>query len=400
MNENMRESYDGKVEILLRMIPIIMGEKVFAIHGGTAINLFLKDLPRLSVDIDLTYIPLADRKNSLEDITAHLKSISDKTHKFFKGVNVVEKLDASKLICEFKGSQVKVEVNQIKRGIIGGEILHLPLSQKAQDRFGMYCEADVVPLTQLYGGKIAAALSRQHPRDIFDIKNMDIPFESGREGLIYSLLGSDRPIYESFAPKMIDQREAISNRFDGMTDIPFSYEDFEETRGLLIKNVNRIMTDQDREFLVSFEKGQPNWDSYEFSYFEQYPSVQWKLLNLKRLAKANPNKIEQESENLHRVLIVDYYQKIEELSQYITADLKERVVKPGMRSFPEDAKQRIRDFVSLSSSSAESLDKIKERIAADEDVQRKPTKWFTDAVRELDEIAQGITRDQSRGMHM
>lgn len=107
MNENMRDNYDRKVEILLRMIPVIMGEKVFAIHGGTAINLFLKDLPRLSVDVDLTYIPLADRKKSLEDITAHLKSISDKTRKYFKGVNVVEKLNDSKLICEFKGSQVK-----------------------------------------------------------------------------------------------------------------------------------------------------------------------------------------------------------------------------------------------------------------------------------------------------
>lgn len=53
--------YAQKVELLLRLMPIIMDEGVFAVHGGTAINLFLKDLPRYSVDIDLTYIPLSDR---------------------------------------------------------------------------------------------------------------------------------------------------------------------------------------------------------------------------------------------------------------------------------------------------------------------------------------------------
>ena len=70
--------YVQKVEMLLRLIPIVMEEGVFAIHGGTAINLFLKDLSRYSVDIDLTYIPLADRQTSIEDINAHLKSINDK----------------------------------------------------------------------------------------------------------------------------------------------------------------------------------------------------------------------------------------------------------------------------------------------------------------------------------
>ena len=56
-------------------MPIIMDEGVFAVHGGTAINLFLKDLPRYSVDIDLTYIPLSDRQTSIADINKHLASI-------------------------------------------------------------------------------------------------------------------------------------------------------------------------------------------------------------------------------------------------------------------------------------------------------------------------------------
>lgn len=70
-NKNINtQVYAQKVELLLRLMPIIMDEGVFAVHGGTAINLFLKDLPRYSVDIDLTYIPLSDRQTSIADIPA------------------------------------------------------------------------------------------------------------------------------------------------------------------------------------------------------------------------------------------------------------------------------------------------------------------------------------------
>ena len=275
MNDIRSSVYAQKVELLLRLIPIVMEEGVFAIHGGTAINLFLKNLPRYSVDIDLTYIPLADRKTSLEDINLHLKAIAEKARKAFKGMHIVPNFSTCKLLCEYRGKQVKIEVNQTKRG---------------------------VPLTQLYGGKIAAALSRQHPRDLFDVKYMDIPLSECREGLIFCLLGSDRPIYESFAPSLIDQREAMDNQFAGMTDIPFTYEEFEETRAKLINDVKSLMTEADKKFLISFESGQPEWDGYEFEYFKDYPSVQWKLLNLKKLAKQNPQKLQEEAEKLRNHL--------------------------------------------------------------------------------------------------
>ena len=302
MNDVKSNVYAQKVELLLRLIPIVMEEEVFAIHGGTAINLFLKDLPRYSVDIDLTYIPLADRQTSLDDVSLHLKSIADKAKKAFKGIHIVPNFSTCKLLCEYHGKQVKIEVNQTKRGVVGGECLSMPLSEKAQNEFSLFCEAKIVPLTQLYGGKIAAALSRQHPRDLFDVKYMDIPLDESREGLIFCLLGSDRPIYESFAPSLIDQREAMENLFTGMTDIPFTYEEFEETRAKLINDVRSLMTDADKKFLISFESGQPEWDGYEFEYFKDYPSVQWKLLNLKKLAKQNPQKLRLEAEKLRNVL--------------------------------------------------------------------------------------------------
>lgn len=84
--------YAQKVDLLLRLLPLVMEEKVFAVHGGTAINLFLRNLPRYSVDIDLTYIPLADRKKSIDDINFHLKSISEKAlcQSYFHALEAVE----------------------------------------------------------------------------------------------------------------------------------------------------------------------------------------------------------------------------------------------------------------------------------------------------------------------
>ena len=294
MNDIRSSVYAQKVELLLRLIPIVMEEEVFAIHGGTAINLFLKD-------IDLTYIPLADRQTSLDDINMHLNVIAEKAKKAFKGMHIVPNFSTCKLLCEYRGKQVKIEVNQTKRGIIGGEVQTIPLSEKAQEEFSLFCEANVVPLTQLYGGKIAAALSRQHPRDLFDVKYMDIPLSDCREGLIFCLLGSDRPIHESLAPRLNDQREAMDNQFAGMTDIPFTYEEFEETRTKLINDVKSLMTEADKKFLISFESGQPEWDGYEFEYFKDYPSVQWKLLNLKKLAKQNPLKLQMEVDKLRNL---------------------------------------------------------------------------------------------------
>lgn len=259
---------------------------------------FITSFDKFSVDIDLTYIPLADRKQSLEDINLHLASICEQAKKAFKGIHIKPNYDTSKLLCEWRGKQVKVEVNQTKRGLVGGEATTVPLSDKAQDEFGLYCEANIVPLTQLYGGKIAAALSRQHPRDLFDVKHMDIPLADCREGLIFCLLGSDRPIHESFAPRLIDQREAMANQFDGMTDIPFTYEEFEETRTKLIADINGMMTDADKDFLISFELGKPAWGGYEFAYMQNYPSVKWKLINLAKLAKQNPDKLSEKAAKL------------------------------------------------------------------------------------------------------
>ncbi|MDY3979549.1 MAG: nucleotidyl transferase AbiEii/AbiGii toxin family protein [Tidjanibacter sp.] len=301
----MNDIYRSRVELLLRIVPIITAEECFAIHGGTAINLFVKELPRYSVDIDLTYIPVENGSTSLANISRHLQHIADGITKAVKGVRIDPRWDTSKLLCDYRGSKVKIEVNQIKRGIVCGPTVRKPLCQRAQDEFRLYCEADIVPMPQLYGGKVAAALSRQHPRDMFDVRYMELGLDDIKEGLIFCLLSSDRPIYESFSPREIDQRDAMKNQFAGMSDVEFSYEEYETTRSKLIREVNKVMTSSDRRFLVDFEKGEPNWKASEYASFEKYPSVQWKQINIGQLRQTNPSKLADEVERLMRVLAVD-----------------------------------------------------------------------------------------------
>lgn len=297
----MNNIYKDKVRLLLRILPIVMEEECFAVHGGTAINLFVTDLLRLSVDIDLTYIPLEDRTSSINHICEALTRISTRIEGLLKGVRVIPRLDICKLTCEYHGCQVKIEVNQTKRGIAGGDLVILPLCAKAQDMFEMEVEARIVPMTQLYGGKIAAALSRQHPRDMFDIHNMSISLEDAKYGFVFYLLGSDRPIHESFAPTLINQKYAMEKQFEGMSDVTFTYEDYEATRLKLIRDARNMMTDEDIRFLVSFEQGSPIWEESHYAKLSEYPSVKWKLLNLGKLKKSNPKKLEMEAGRLEKI---------------------------------------------------------------------------------------------------
>ena len=69
------EIYRRQVALLIRILPLVAQEASFALKGGTAINLFVRDLPRLSVDIDLVYLPVADREMSLAAIRAGLARI-------------------------------------------------------------------------------------------------------------------------------------------------------------------------------------------------------------------------------------------------------------------------------------------------------------------------------------
>ena len=282
--------YRKQVALLIRIMPLVYKINDFAVHGGTAINLFIKDMPRYSVDVDLTYLPLKNREESLQEINNHLLSLKQQIEKTIPGIRVVHKPAIWKLLCTKGDAMVKIEVNGTKRGIIG-EVEDRELCKKAQKEFEMGCVARIVPFSLLYGGKIAAALGRQHPRDLFEYKYMEIEsFDEVKNGLMFYLLGSDKPIIESLQPNPIDQTHALENQFQGMSDVPFSYTDFEATRKELLERVNQNLTNIDKEFLISYESGVPDWEKCCAGNLSAYPSIQWKLKNILTLKETNPSK--------------------------------------------------------------------------------------------------------------
>jgi predicted nucleotidyltransferase component of viral defense system len=299
----MNEEYKKQVAFLIRIIPSVYRIKEFAVHGGSAINLFHKNMPRYSIDIDLTYLPLKDREQSLKEINIRLLELKQYIEKTVHGIKVTPKLTVWKLLCARDGAMVKIEVNGTKRGVIGDTDDKM-LCPKAKQEFNMTCIARIVPFTQLYGGKIAAALSRQHPRDLFDCKYMEVEsFDVVKNGLMFCLLGSDKPIIESLQPNPVNQQEALENQFEGMSDISFTYSDFEETRKDLVEKVNGILTDEDKEFLVSFEQGEPVWSKCCAGDLSSYPSIKWKLQNTLKLKEINPAKHKRGIENLSSFLL-------------------------------------------------------------------------------------------------
>ena len=299
----MKDRYRKQVALFIRIMPSVYKIKEFAVHGGTAINLFHRNLLRYSVDIDVTYIPIENRQQSLASINQKLLEVKKNIEKTIPGVVVKHKPDVWKLLCTLGDATVKIEVNATKRGIIG-DVVELPLCEKARNEFSMGCKARTVSFSQLYGGKITAALSRQHPRDLFDCKYMELQsFDDVKNGFMLCLLGSDKPIIESLQPHDIDQTEALENQFQGMTETPFGYEDYLESRTALLSLVNGGLTITDKEFLLSFEQGEPDWNKCCAGDLSQYPSVQWKLLNIGKLKESNPVKFEQGVNKLRRYLL-------------------------------------------------------------------------------------------------
>ena len=296
----MNDVYRRQVALLIRIMPIVFRIKDFAVHGGTAINLFYRNLERLSVDIDLTYIPLKEREESLNEINTHLSRLKKEIEQAVPGINVIHKSNVWKLECFKEGTKIKLEVNGTKRGVIEPPVI-MQLCETARETFHLNCYANIVSWGQLLGGKICAALGRQHPRDLFDCRGITAEeFDSVKSGFMLCLLGSDKPIVESFAPNPIDQSEAMENQFNGMTDTPFSYQDYEEARTKLITIVNGGLTEGDKQFLIGFEEGDPDWSKCCAGNLEAYPSVKWKLQNICTLKKKNPEKHKDGVDKLRR----------------------------------------------------------------------------------------------------
>ncbi len=165
------QSYISQTDLLLQVMPHIATEKTLALKGGTAINLFLRKMPRLSVDIDLTYLPFDNRETALTNIADSLERIRERIKKSIPEASVNKRaLEGNdvKLLVQSRKAQIKIEVNTITRGHLHPARL-LQVNDTVQERFKKFAAIQVVSNASLFGGKICAALDRQHPRDLFDV---------------------------------------------------------------------------------------------------------------------------------------------------------------------------------------------------------------------------------------
>lgn len=300
--------YHKQAELLLRILPSVMREEVFALKGGTAINFFWRDYPRLSVDIDLTYLPINNRKESLQDINDHLTSIESTIHRIIPGIKTDPRKDSkSKLIyglnIRYNDASVKIEVNAVIRGSVYPSV-RKRLSIKAEEVFELTVEVNTLSFEDIYGGKICAALDRQHPRDLFDIKLLfdnEGLTDNIRKAFIVYLISHDRPMVELLNPGLKDIKSEYEKDFAGMTAEPVKLDDLINTRIELIKRIKESLTNNEIKFILSIKNKKPEWELLGIAAVENLPAVKWKLMNL---SKMKLDKHKQAYEKLEKYLIV------------------------------------------------------------------------------------------------
>jgi predicted nucleotidyltransferase component of viral defense system len=285
--------YRRQAGLLVRVLPFVAREDCFALKGGTAINLFLRDMPRLSVDIDLTYLPVAPRSESLAEIDAAMKRIAETARSGSPAEEITEtppkgEKAVTRLLARGGGAQVKIEVTPVLRGCVYEPELRT-VSPAVEDAFG-FAEIKVVSFADLYGGKIVAALDRQHPRDLFDVR--DLLANEGiddalRRAFIVYLLSHNRPMSEVIAPTRKYISREYSRGFQGMTAKPVTLDELTAAREALIASVIGHMPDGHRRFLVSFERGAPDWSLLGLDGVADLPAVRWRQQNLDKLGKAD-----------------------------------------------------------------------------------------------------------------
>lgn len=280
------ERYRQQVALLVQIIPLVAQEPCFALKGGTAINLFVRDMPRLSVDIDLTYVPVADRAQSLKDLDAAMQRIAGRIRDGIPGAQVsLGRLHQEKIVTKVMvrsgDSQIKIEVTPVLRGCVY-EPRTISVSPRVEEQFG-FAEMPVVSFGDLYAGKIVAALDRQHPRDLFDVR--DLLANEGidddlRKAFIVYLISHNRSMVEVLAPTRRDITEEFVRGFNGMTETPVSLEELVQAREDLIADIVGQMPPAHRRFLLSFKKGEPDWNLIGLPGIDALPAVRWRLQNL------------------------------------------------------------------------------------------------------------------------
>ncbi|ENT6465423.1 nucleotidyl transferase AbiEii/AbiGii toxin family protein [Escherichia coli] len=270
--------------------------------GGTAINLFIHDFPRLSVDIDLAWIPLESREVALPNVREALTRIAAEleAQTGIRAVLQTHNPDEMRIIVTTDDAQIKIEVSPVARGT-----LYPPQERDivgaVEEEFG-FAALPVVSLPDLYGGKLCAALDRQHPRDFYDVKMLLDTQGIDRSifnGFIVYLLSHNRPLSEVLNPRWKDITEPFQNEFSGMTFEEVSLEELKEVPERMLSTLKTHFTQQDFDFLMSFKRGEPDWNLAPEPHIQNLPAVQWKLRNIGQMSE---EKRAQSLEKLEKVM--------------------------------------------------------------------------------------------------
>jgi len=296
--------YFRQVELLIRLLPHVAKHEVFALKGGTAINLFVRDLPRLSVDIDLAYLPLDARDKALPAIQSALGTIARDIQSTIPGIEInatnLDETDSLRLTLRLDGNVVIIELSPVLRGTVW-PVETRSVVRAVEDTFG-YAEMPVVSFNDLFAGKICAALDRQHPRDLFDIKsllaNEGISRDLFRTFLVY-LISHRRPMAELLSPRRKDIARIFETEFKDMVLGTVTLDDLLDAREELITAIHAALGSQDRKFLLSIKSKEPDWSLLGLPDVDKLPAVRWKLHNLERM---NAKKHREAFDRLEQVL--------------------------------------------------------------------------------------------------
>lgn len=295
----MNAQYVAQAALVVKVLPHIEQEGVFALKGGTAINLFELDLPRLSVDIDLTYLRITDRETAIRDIGDALLRISRRLAHFGIENRLVGADATRKILCFARNAIVKIEPNYVLRGTIF-PVRRLANSPVSQRLFGL-AKMTVLSRAELYGGKFCAALDRQHPRDLFDVSQFFSRHkitEEIKNGFLALALCHNRPLHELLDPILQDRQTIFEQQFIGMSDVPFAYTEHCETFRRLRQELVASITDSDRQHILGFMSLRDSPDVMGIPNLSALPAIGWKRKNLEALQRQNQKKFLEQQNRL------------------------------------------------------------------------------------------------------
>lgn len=298
----MNPVYLDTARLLTQVAPLVFVDDTFALKGGTAINLFVRDMPRLSVDLDLVFPDhTLPRDEALARINGAVRQAAERLKKRGFQTHVpAAAAGETKLLVRRGSVQVKIEVNFVMRGTVL-PVRQASLTPAARDVLMADLEIPVVSLEDAYGGKLVAALDRQHPRDLFDV--MQLFAHEGitpgiRRAFVVYLASSNRPVHEVLFPPLRDIRYDYERNFQGMTAEPVSLEDLLAARKRLAREIQQGLDEDERRFLLSLVAGALEWALLGIGHLEHLPGVRWKLQNLAQLQKADAKKFAEQAELL------------------------------------------------------------------------------------------------------